>query len=320
MNLHIEYNKPIKNDICVAFCYFNACGYVRSLQNLLFFENKLRAANIPYFTAEMVIGDQPPMLASPTVRFHSKSALFYKEALWNRLEQAIPEQYNKICFLDSDIIFDRPDWLDAISELLESHDMVHPFESMLYLDLNYNILSSHKTYMCDPMSWAFGFGYGISRSLFKNINGFFDKAILGSGDTYMSLCISNNHAKYILSINNYVSSEFLKYKEHFQSFNPKVTYLPCNVYHLYHGSVIHRNYDLRYKNINLDESTFQLNSDGFLEFSDPTMNSLTYNYFKSRQEDLSKYVQTSEASIQACPEKKDAATNPVLLSARLIRK
>ena len=116
MNLHIEYNKPIKNDICIAFCYFNACGYVRSLQNFLFFENKLRAAKIPYFTAEMVIGDQPPMLASPTLRFHSKSAFFYKEALWNRLEQAIPDQYTKICFLDSDIIFDRPDWQDAISE------------------------------------------------------------------------------------------------------------------------------------------------------------------------------------------------------------
>ena len=136
----------------------------------------------------------------------------------------------------------------------------------------------------------------------------------------MSLCITDKRDTYILSINNYLSSEFLKYKEHFQSFNPKVTYLSCNIYHLYHGSLIHRNYDHRYKNINLDDSTFQLNSDGFWEFTDSTINTLTYNYFKSRREDLAKYVETAEAGIQACPEKKDAATNPALLSSRLIKR
>jgi hypothetical protein len=322
MNLHIQYKEPIKKDICVAFCYFNACGYVRSLQNLLFFENKLRAAKIPYFSAEMVIGDQPPMLASPTLRFHSKSALFYKEALWNRLEQVIPDQYTKICFLDSDIIFDRPDWLDAISELLDSHDMVHPFETMSLLDTDYNIIFSHKSYLCDPNSWAIGYGYCIKRTFFKKINGFFDKAILGSGDTYLSMCINSANHKYILTINKYLSSQIIIYKENFQSFDPKVTYLPCNIYHLYHGSIIQRNYDSRYKNINLDnwDSIFQLNSDGFWEFTDSSMDSLTYNYFKSRKEDLAKYVQTSDTAIQVRPYTKDAETNTVLFSFRSIRK
>jgi hypothetical protein len=324
MKLHLQYNEPIKKDICVAFCYFNACGYVRSLQNLLFFENKLRAAKIPYFSAEMVIGDQPPMLASPTLRFHSKSALFYKEALWNRLEQAIPEQYTKICFLDSDIIFDRPDWLDAISELLDSHDMVHPFETMSFLDIDYNIISSRKSNICDTNSWAIGYGYAIKRLFFKNINGFFDKAILGSGDTYLSMCIKckNDKEIYILTINKYLSSQIIIYKEKFQSFNPKVTYLPCNIYHLYHGSIIQRNYDSRYKNINLDnwDSIFQLNSDGFWEFTDSSMDSLTFNYFKSRKEDLAKYVKTSDIGIQARPDTKDAANNPSLISVRSIRK
>ena len=100
-----------------------------------------------------------------------------------------------------------------------------------------------------------------------------------------------------------------------------VTYLPCSIYHLYHGSVIQRNYDLRYKNIKLDnwDSIFQLNSDGFWEFTDSSMESLTYNYFKSRKEDLAKYVETSDIGIQARPNTKDAATNPALISSRLIK-
>ena len=183
MNLHIQYNEPKRTDICVAFCYFNSQGYVRSLQNLLFFENKLKMAKIPYFSAEMVIGDQPPMLASPTLRFHSKSALFYKEALWNRLETVIPEQYTKICFLDSDIVFDRPDWLDAISELLDTYSLVHPFTTMHYLDLEYKITFSRLSHYIQNNTSAVGFGLAIQRSILRSILCYFDKPILGRGDS-----------------------------------------------------------------------------------------------------------------------------------------
>ena len=162
----------------------------------------------------------------------------------------------------------------------------------------------------------------IKRLFFKNINGFFDKAILGSGDTYLLICINSNFSEYILTINKYLSSQIIIYKEHFQSLDPKVTYLPCNIYHLYHGSIIQRNYDFRYKDINLDnwDSIFQLNSDGFWEFTDSSMDSLTFNYFKSRKEDLAKYVKTSDIGIQARPDTKDAANNPSLISVRSIRK
>jgi hypothetical protein len=140
-------------------------------------------AKIPYFSAEMVIGDQPPMLASPTLRFHSKSALFYKEALWNRLETVIPEQYTKICFLDSDIVFDRPDWLDAISELLDTYSLVHPFTTMHYLDLEYKITFSRLSHYIQNNTSAVGFGLAIQRSILRSILCYFDKPILGRGDS-----------------------------------------------------------------------------------------------------------------------------------------
>jgi hypothetical protein len=50
------------------------------------------------------------------------------------------------------------------------------------------------------------------------------------------------------------------------------------------------------------------------------MDSLTFNYFKSRKEDLAKYVKTSDIGIQARPDTKDAANNPSLISVRSIRK
>ena len=138
MNYHIQYNKPKRDDICVAFAFFNPCGYVRPLQNLVFFENKLRIANIPYYSAEMIVGDQSPMISNPTCVYKSKSYLFYKEELFNRLETFIPEKYTKIIFLDADIIFNCVDWVDKISDSLDINDIIQVFEKVCYLDLTYS--------------------------------------------------------------------------------------------------------------------------------------------------------------------------------------
>jgi hypothetical protein len=295
MNLHIQYNEPKKTDICVAFCYFNTCGYLRSLQNLLFFENKLRAAKIPYFTAEMVIGDQPPMLASPTLRFHSKSALFYKEALWNRLEKVIPEQYTKICFLDSDIIFDRPDWLDEISTLLDTNDVVHHFKICHRLNHNFIPELSTPSYLSNINNLAWkdpGFGICLTRGFFKKIGGFFDKCVMTCGDYYfIAIALLQENVYTFPSIHD----DFLEYKKKF--IGAKYTFLPCTILHLYHGTFQKRDY-ARFSSmldkVNANWSDIaQLNSDGFWELKDPAINSKFIDYFKSREEDFIKPSITS---------------------------
>lgn len=289
MNLHIQYNEPSRTDICVAFCYFNTCGYVRSLQNLAFFETKLRLAKIPYFSAEMVIGDQPPMLASPTLRFYSKSSLFYKEALWNRLEQAIPEQYSKICFLDSDIVFDRPDWLDEISRLLDTHEVVHPFQICHRLNHNFipDITTSSFLSNINNKAWKdHGFGWCLTREIFKKIGGFFDKCLLGNGDLYFRIALLQEHT-YTYPL---IETQYLEYKVNFKQI--RSTYLLSTIYHLYHGRLNTRGYEERInilKNIqNSWNSVYILNTDGFWELKDPKINSMFIKYFKSRDEDIIK--------------------------------
>ena len=289
MNLHIQYNEPSRTDICVAFCYFNTCGYIRSLQNLAFFETKLRLAKIPYFSAEMVIGDQPPMLASPTLRFHSKSSLFYKEALWNRLEQVIPEQYTKICFLDSDIIFDRPDWLDEISRLLDTHDVVHPFQICHRLDHNFipDITTSSCLSNINDKAWKdHGFGWCLTREIFKKIGGFFDKCVMPNGDFYFRIALLQEDTYTYPSIHG----EITDYKKRF--IGVKYTFLTCTISHLYHGTYVKRNYGQFSKILDMIKpnwsAVFILNTDGFWELKDPQINAMFIKYFKSREEDIIK--------------------------------
>jgi hypothetical protein len=307
-NIHLQYSIPKCNDICVAFCYFNTCGYIRSLQNILLFENKLKIANIPYFSIEMVIGDQLPMLANPTLRVYSKSSLFYKEALWNRLEKEIPEYYNKIIFLDSDIIFQMPNWIDEISTMLDSYDIVHPFEYVQYLDLSYKscktIPSSVKIFKETEIKnkntniyASPGFGFAITRDFYRAINGFFDKSIIGNGDIIFFNCIYNkeNISESILN------SKILAYKEAIQSYNPKFSFLKTNIYHLAHGSKIDRQYNTRINIINAIEENYDtlfiVNSDGFLELIDDNLNNQLYLYFLNRNEDTTDYTTEIETEL-----------------------
>lgn len=303
MNIHIQYLEPKRKDICVAFCFFNPCGYVRPLQNLLFFENKLKAANIPYFSIEMVIGDQPPILVNPTLRVYSKSSMFYKEALWNRLEKEIPPEYTKICFLDSDIIYQRADWLDSLSILLDTYDIVHPFNVLTYLDITYNLLQEESTSNINTMSYvarlsiknnkiqrsAPGLGWALTRSFFNRMGGFFDKNLLGASDQIFCGSILKTKTMLVNTmhplINDYVRSFF----DHLYNLSYSVTYLYCEALHLYHGTFKNRQYESReniIKNITDPWDTiYEINQDNFWELKDAKLNEMFHTYFINRAED-----------------------------------
>lgn len=300
MNYHIQYDTPKRKDICVAFAFFSPCGYVRPLQNLLFFENKLRLANIPYFSAEMIIEDQMPMLSNPTCVYRSKSYLFYKEELFNKLEKMIPEQYTKIIFLDTDIIFNCTNWVDRISDLLDTNDIIQVFEQVKYLDLTYNEIYSTIASTVDLNPSGCGFGWAMTRSFLSKIGGFFDKCTLGSGDSILFNSIVNRPViKYPLI------QEFIEnYRKKVAIIKPEWTFLEgVIIYHLSHGSRVNRKYLDRYAILNKSDFTwdsiFYKNSDDFWELKDKNINAEFLEYFKDRNEDsTSSFTTLSNNNIQ----------------------
>lgn len=299
--MNISYRRPICTDTAVCMCFFSPAGFQRPKDNFLHIKKLLDNAKIPTFTIECVIGNQEPFLKDPTVQVKSNSYLFYKEQLYNLLVPRIPEQYTKLIFIDADIIFSDPGWIDRISEALKTHDILQPFQTAFWM----SHCSSIYAKTCESTVYAIcnnletdgrtlignyhpGFSFAMTRDYFTKIGGFFDKCVFGSGDS-MFCNLFMKKLGFILTTRS-IDEEYEKWLEKAITVPMKFTYLPFTVYHMYHGSLVTRQYNSRY-GLFKDyadtpfDSLFSVNSDGVYEVHDDKLNKILKDYFKSRNED-----------------------------------
>jgi hypothetical protein len=293
---NISYNQPIKDDIAVGFAIFNYTESSRIIMNYLYTIEKMKTAGIPVFTIELVIKGSKPTIQD-AFHVYGSSYLFQKENLLRILETKIPEKYTKLLFLDSDVIFENPNWYNMLSVILDTHDVSHCFESAHYLDITYRHVSLNvKTILVSKdisksklltdqngIQYHSGFGWGFTRSWYNQV-GYFDKAILGSGDAFfvyglfgIKFNIIENAVMYSEELDNW----FLKMVP-----LPKVAYLPVTIYHLFHGSLSNRNYIKRHLILdNINNGVFK-NKYGVFELIDKRYNKELYSYFKDRKDDM----------------------------------
>jgi len=184
-----KYDQPLKSDMAICFVYFNSMKSKRLLMNYLYTVEKLKNANIKFFTLELFF-DVPEI--HDAIHLRGTSAMFHKEQLCHILETYIPRWYTKLMFLDADIVFEEKDWYTQVSKLLDENEIVQPFESCVWLDLTYTreelvrqsvVKQKHFGYY--NLNYHPGFAWAFQRQWFRAY-GFFRYAVTGSGDTLSS--------------------------------------------------------------------------------------------------------------------------------------
>ena len=294
--MNLPYKRPTCTDIAVCMCFFSPAGFQRPKQNFLQIEKSLQKAKIPTFTIECVIGNQTPLLTNPTLRVRSDSCLFYKEQLYNLLVPKIPEQYTKLIFIDADIIFDNPHWVDMISKSLDKYDVVQPFENAIWTGSYYgstlrvakSLFFAIKTNVNenDLPYYHTGFSFAMTRKYLTSIGGFFDKCIIGGGDSSFTSLFYKVPLQYAYAKS--IRTEYCTWLENARQVPKKFTYLPMTVTHLYHGSIENRQYIARHQLLDAIESwddAIYTNQDGVYELKDKDMNDIMKRYFVLRRED-----------------------------------
>lgn len=278
--------------MAICFVLFNPAQTKRILMNYLYVKNILVQQGLPVFTLELVYEGRSPELPD-AFHVHTNSFLFHKENLCKILETKLSPCYKKLAFLDADVYFQDKGWYKKVSELLNSYDIVQPFERAHWLDLTYKktMLTRKSVCLNGKSEWDFayhpGFAWCFKRKWFQQ-HGFFEYAISGSGDTLSSAAwLQKTFPENFQSLPAPLIPKYIDYKRNAKA---KVTYAKdLDLYHLYHGSRENRQYAERHKMLQIQgeiEDYITRNKEGAFEWKDKDKwNPVYLQYFRKRDDD-----------------------------------
>ncbi len=244
--------------LAVLACYFNPCGYEAPKRNFLRFAAALRERRIPLHAIELAFGDEPFFLepGDGIARVRGADVLWQKERMLNRLLESVPPEFDKVAWVDADLIFTNPHWADDASRLLERYPVVQLFEQAVPLtreghhgDVRNGVAFAVAHGLKDARHLGIshpGFAWAARRELIAR-HGLLDTNIVGGSDSMMVYAMFG--WSYIDYLNRYgagMRESFLAWAGPFwEEVRGRVGYVPGQVLHMWHGSRADRKYDER---------------------------------------------------------------------------
>ena len=261
--------------------FYNPANRSNKWSNFKKFRESLKG--IPLFIIEAAFENDPFVLPKSEcfMQVRCKDVIWQQYRLVNLIIQSLPEKYDKVVWIDADIIFNEKDWAHKMSDLLSQYKIVQSFESVNLLSrdgsLDENKLSVvHKAYLnskkpevskissCLNMATAYatGFSWGIQREVIEKF-GVYDYWVTGSADNSFVLGIYGDWNNSFIHdrLNQKMKDHFMEWAVPFHEYiGGNVYYLDTTINHLWHG---HRNYKKRwnclkdfnpYEDIKIDEN------------------------------------------------------------------
>jgi hypothetical protein len=286
----------VKKDLLVCLCFFSIIEYKKPIENWIKVTEKLRLSGIPFKTISLLFPGQKTKNVDADYWFESDSMMFYKENLYNVIASK-EKTFKKICFMDGDLLFDNENWYDDSSRLLESFDVIQPFDTCKWFNKNQKtiktgqIASSVAVFQEKDFEQQYyhpGFAWCFKRETFEEINGFYDWVSMGEGD----MCFVNSLIKNKAKVPFTKSLMYKKYANNVEIKNVKIGFLKdSSAYHLYHGTFKNRSYGGRNKympDLICEEPKSFLTKDPekLMHWKNPKVyNQLIKQYFLDRKED-----------------------------------
>jgi hypothetical protein len=243
--------------------FFNPAQYKNKLQNYKIFRQSSQRQGLKLLVVELAFGDKPFELAAGDsdaliqLRTSAHNVLWQKERLLNIGLHNLPDDCDKIVWIDCDIIFQNDHWINDTCGLLESYVIVQPFSEALLMqpgsiqtaieETNGNGFAEGKKsisrafYMAEPNKRNGmclehshpGFAWAARRDVFRE-NLLFDKTIIFGADCTMADAFYGRNCKYI-------SKRLVKdYRNWSKQIYPRIQgsvfYSPGTVAHLWHGA------------------------------------------------------------------------------------
>ena len=305
--------RSIGGDFWAITSYFNPLHYRRRLANFRTFRKHLQ---LPLIAVELAYGSSFELQADDAeicIQLGDGALLWQKERLLNVAIQALPDNCKKVAWVDCDIIFPSPGWVETAASLLDQYALIQLFQRIHGLapewvaeadwasQVEYTQTSAASSFasgattlrdshgaICNPGSaWA-------ARRELMGRHLLYDACILGGGDSAM-ICAANGFFDLVMGIHSMNERQQQWYMSWAKPFNETVraetTFLDGEILHLWHGDFSMRKYRARhegFQRFQFDPGTdIALGNSGAWQWNTDKIEMHQYvrEYFESRRED-----------------------------------
>ncbi len=258
-------------------CYFNPLRYQRRLANFRVFRERLQ---VPLVVVELAYGPEFELQAQDAdilIQLRGTSVLWQKERLLNIALQALPSSCRKVAWLDCDIFFDSPGWIEGAESLLDRFAVIQLFRQVHYLsprwapgrdcrlEVDFSQLSAASFLASGaPAAMCFGRRFGnrkkgpapglawAARREVLDRHRFYDVGIIGGGDRAMA-CAAHQCFDDLMQIhymNELQRSRYIAWAEpYYDSVRAEMGVLDAEIFHLWHGDYTLRGTRARFEGL-----------------------------------------------------------------------
>lgn len=286
--------------LAVVGSYFNPCGYQSIRVNYQRWLGDLRACGLPVFVAEVAFPGQEFVDPDAFLKLRAgpEHFLWQKERLLNLIVEELPEEYDAIAWIDTDAILLNRQWPADAMAALEEYAAVQPWDQWHYtnregrVDLTVCSIGPLGERLIRPgkITAAPGGAWVARRDVFP----LYDRHALGGGDSALvEAWLDRPNCFVVRKFSAACIGHFAKWQaEAWPKVRGRVTSLPGDVIHLYHGDVVNRRYVARHQILVRHEFDparhVDVDEQGLLVWSENapvTLRQEVRDYFFSRLED-----------------------------------
>lgn len=276
---------------------FNGQNSIRIRRNAERFKATI-ASGADLFGVSLGFEGVPQIPDFATIRADRKNFLWQKERLLNKVAASLSPDYDAIAWVDADVYFTNPNWLEETEALLLDFPVVQLFERVHYTDSSGRIVQSIPSLAQTSRSQtpvlgpgAPGFAWCARREILDN--GLYDREIVGGGDRMMVNAWAGNFhfprlSKYSLNWRR----DWLRWAApQYRSVKRRIGCITGEIIHSYHGTTFNRQYGSRLDVLFAHEfdptRDIRVNCAGIWEWATdkPEMHEAVANYFRARRDD-----------------------------------
>jgi hypothetical protein len=308
------------SDIWVITSYFNPCRYRTRRENYDLFRAHMDGSGAQVFVVELAseTGAFELPAHGPGLRIRGGGRLWQKERMLNLAVERLPPACTKVVWIDCDVMFERPGWLESASAALERFAVIQPFSEVVRLPRGIRQAVSGAALppgsaVQESFAAAFardpslarngvfaehghtGFAWAARRGLVETPR-LYDACLTGSGDHLMAHVFAGALQSPCIAA---MIGEGHAYARHFARWaqamdsacKGRLGHLPGRLFHLWHGDEENRRYrdhNTAFRSFGFDpERDIRTGAEGLWEWAGASQNMRDWaaEMFQSRRED-----------------------------------